>query len=184
MSSPPEPGRLPSDSLQSLPRRAFLASPRRPPVDGHGFVLPLPGTEALSASDLLLCSAALVVAPPWTGKTFVSDQLDNALNLAEKLHRKVNLERSAPSLKPPWCSMSVAAVRAGSAKRCTSSPNTRVLAGPFDSEFGEASRAGTPLRSSILTVCGGAGGKRRDAGACGSRQERRSRILRRSSVPR
>ncbi|MES1242587.1 MAG: hypothetical protein ABUT39_13315 [Acidobacteriota bacterium] len=102
MASPPEPGLLPGDSLHSLPRRVFLASSRRPRADEHGFVLSLPEAEALTASDLLRCSAALVVAPPWTGKTFVSDQLDNALNLDGKLRKKVSFERPAASLKPPW----------------------------------------------------------------------------------
>lgn len=36
------------------------------------------------------------------GKTFVSDQFDNALNLAGELRRKISFERPAVSLKPPW----------------------------------------------------------------------------------
>lgn len=75
------------EALDSLPRRIILASARRPLVDEQGFVLPLPADEIVPAADLLHCSAALIVAPPWTGKTFVSEQLHHAL-------------RSRPALPP------------------------------------------------------------------------------------
>lgn len=68
-----------TDSEAPLPKRILLASPRRPLLDEHGFVLPLRADEALGALDLLLHRAALVVAPPWTGKTFVAEKLHSAL---------------------------------------------------------------------------------------------------------
>lgn len=70
-----------------LPKRIILTSPRRPLLDEQGFVLPLPAEEALDAADLLRQRAALVVAPPWTGKTFVAKGLHAAL-------------RSRPDLPP------------------------------------------------------------------------------------
>lgn len=70
-----------------LPKRIILTSPRRPLLDEQGFVLPLPAEEAMDAADLLRQRAALVVAPPWTGKTFVAKGLHAAL-------------RSRPDLPP------------------------------------------------------------------------------------
>jgi hypothetical protein len=89
-------------TLDILPRRIFLASPHRPRVDDHGFVLRLLDTDVVSALDLLQHSAALIVAPPWTGKTFISEQLDAALNLGGQLHKRVSFERPATSLRPAW----------------------------------------------------------------------------------
>ncbi|HWM95072.1 MAG TPA: hypothetical protein VN493_30230 [Thermoanaerobaculia bacterium] len=62
-----------------LPKRIILASPRRPLLDEQGFVLPLRADEALDVLDLLQHRAALVVAPPWTGKTFIAEKLHSAL---------------------------------------------------------------------------------------------------------
>lgn len=85
-----------------LPQRILLSSPRRPLLDEQGFVLPLPADEVVSPSDLLRHSAALIVAPPWTGKTFVSEQLHRALS-GELCARTCfeTLGRDAP-VKPLW----------------------------------------------------------------------------------
>jgi hypothetical protein len=59
------------EGLETLPRRIFLEGDREPIPDPDGFILPI-GT-VLSPQDLLEQSLALVVAPPWTGKTTVAE---------------------------------------------------------------------------------------------------------------
>lgn len=64
------------EGLDALPRRIFLEGDRRPITDPlDGFVRPI----GISVQELLAHTAVLVVAPPLTGKTFVSKQLERAL---------------------------------------------------------------------------------------------------------
>lgn len=65
--------------MPGLSNRILLTSPHRPLLDEQGFVLPLPASEVVPAAELLRHSPALIVAPPWTGKTFVSEKLHELL---------------------------------------------------------------------------------------------------------
>lgn len=97
-----------AEGLDALPRRIFLEGEQIPlpdPLDG--FIRPI--GEILPIRDLLACSAALVVAPPWTGKTFVSRQIKHALTLEGRFCERTSFEAAdAPGrnerLLPDWWS--------------------------------------------------------------------------------
>ena len=87
-------------SILDLPRRILLAARRQPLLDDLGFVLPI--GKIFQVADLLHPGAALVVAPPWTGKTFLAEQLDRALRTSSawRCHH-IGFE-SPGRLQPPW----------------------------------------------------------------------------------
>jgi len=97
-------GRLaPGSVLEHLPQRILLAARRRSLLDDLGFVLPL--GKVFRAADLLRPGASLVVAPPWTGKTFLAEQLYRALRTSPALRYHLvgfeSLGRGA-RVQPPW----------------------------------------------------------------------------------
>jgi hypothetical protein len=63
-----------SNATSSLPRRRFFSLDVTPALDKHGFIEPF--QEAFRVDDLLRWQIVLVVAPPWTGKSFVAKQLE------------------------------------------------------------------------------------------------------------
>src|SRR6476661_4067394 len=65
--------------LDVFPTRLFLVGDRRPSLDAYGFVQPMVSDEVLSAKDLLKLGATLITAPPWTGKSFVAEEIFSAL---------------------------------------------------------------------------------------------------------
>ena len=63
-----------SDRASSLPRREFLPLNVKPLHDRFGFVSVF--QDSSEVGDLFAFQLVLVVAPPWTGKSFVAKQLD------------------------------------------------------------------------------------------------------------
>lgn len=96
------------EGLDVLPRRIFLEGEQRPEFDDDGFVRP--SGESLLAEDLLPCTAVLVAAPPWTGKSFVAKQLEASLKVGARegafcspdFVERTCFEERAPRLRPLW----------------------------------------------------------------------------------
>jgi hypothetical protein len=97
------------EGFDALPRRIFLEGEQRPFSDPDGFIRPIEGT--VPVRDLLASSATLVIAPPWTGKTFVSKQIKDVLSRSGRLCERTSFEsaeapgrngRLLPSWWPSW----------------------------------------------------------------------------------
>src|SRR5215210_4125581 len=90
-----------AEGLEDLPRRIFLEADREPNLDPDGFVLPI--GKKLTMRDLLEQAAVLVVAHPWTGKSFVAEALHRILQDHPYSELACFEERErGTSIEPSW----------------------------------------------------------------------------------